>query len=187
MAALVASTRELFTEGVRAVLETWPVLQIAVDNGFGGVYSQQKADWMVDAVQQYFHDNSDLQQYEVEDFLSELMNNEFDTMVDDGSLPEVALQVCQMFKQCQQGKVEEVKGQISQLARKKSAGRVKATAVKSPAEEEEDESDEDDTEAMECDGAAGVSPNHAPPRPANPPAPPPDEADDGWTVVRKKK
>lgn len=31
--------------------------QIAVDNGFGGVYGHQKADWMVDVVQQYFHDN----------------------------------------------------------------------------------------------------------------------------------
>lgn len=31
--------------------------QIAVDNGFGGVYGQQKADWMVDVVQQFFHDN----------------------------------------------------------------------------------------------------------------------------------
>ncbi|XP_041955179.1 pre-rRNA-processing protein TSR2 homolog isoform X1 [Alosa sapidissima] len=187
MAALLTSTREVFTEGVRAVLETWPVLQIAVDNGFGGVYSQQKAEWMVDAVQQYFHDNSDLQQYEVEDFISELMNNEFDTMVDDGSLPGVAQQVCQMFKQCQQGKVEEVKSQISQLAKKKSTGRVKATAVKSP--EEEEESDEDVPEAMECEGAAQTSSSHAPPHEANLPAPPPDEAevDDGWTVVRKKK
>lgn len=33
--------------------------QIAVDNGFGGVYGQQKADWMVDVIQQYFHDNGD--------------------------------------------------------------------------------------------------------------------------------
>lgn len=31
----------------------------------------------------------DLEQDEVEDFLSELMSNEFDTVVDDGSLPEV--------------------------------------------------------------------------------------------------
>lgn len=31
----------------------------------------------------------DLQQYEVEDFLADLMNNEFDTVVDDGSLPQV--------------------------------------------------------------------------------------------------
>lgn len=33
--------------------------QIAVDNGFGGVYGHQKADWMVDVVQQYFLDNGE--------------------------------------------------------------------------------------------------------------------------------
>ncbi|KAM7411141.1 hypothetical protein PAMA_021225 [Pampus argenteus] len=86
--AASAASRELFTEGVRAVLSSWPVLQIAVDNGFGGVYGQQKADWLVDVVQQYFHDNADLQQCEVEDFISELMDQEFDTVVDDGSLPQ---------------------------------------------------------------------------------------------------
>lgn len=31
----------------------------------------------------------ELLQEEVEDFMSELMNNEFDTVVDDGSLPQV--------------------------------------------------------------------------------------------------
>ncbi|XP_063063670.1 pre-rRNA-processing protein TSR2 homolog [Engraulis encrasicolus] len=186
MAALVASTRELFTEGVRAVLETWPVLQIAVDNGFGGAYSQQKADWMVDAVQKYFHDNSDLQEYEVEDFLSEIMNTEFDTMVDDGSLPEVALQVCQMFKQCQQGKLDEVKGQISQLAKKKSVGRAKAVTRKGV--EETDESEDEDAEAMECEGGdAAGTPSQAPSRPADPPAAPSEEVEDGWTVVARKK
>uniref|UniRef100_A0A3Q3M6Z3 Pre-rRNA-processing protein TSR2 homolog n=1 Tax=Mastacembelus armatus TaxID=205130 RepID=A0A3Q3M6Z3_9TELE len=87
--AASAASRELFKEGVRAVLHTWPVLQIAVDNGFGGVYGQQKADWMVDVVQQYFHDNADLQQSEVEDFIAELMDQEFDTVIDDGSLPQV--------------------------------------------------------------------------------------------------
>lgn len=97
-----------------------------MDNGFGGVYGQQKADWLVDVVQQYFHDNSksvynftklvwaactwinsphriylalslsvcacksaDLQQYEVEDFIAQLIDQEFNTVVDDGSLPQV--------------------------------------------------------------------------------------------------
>ncbi len=31
--------------------------QIAVDHGFGGACSQQKAEWMVDALQQYFTEN----------------------------------------------------------------------------------------------------------------------------------
>nr|AAH92688.1 Dt1p1a10l protein [Danio rerio]AAI65180.1 Dt1p1a10l protein [Danio rerio] len=121
MAPLSSSTREVFSEAVRAVLETWPVLQIAVDNGFGGAFSQQKAEWMVDALQQYFTDNGDLQQDEVEDFISELMNNEFNTVVDDGSLPQVAQQVCGMFQQCEQGRLAEVREQILKLKQKKTS------------------------------------------------------------------
>ncbi|XP_016392776.1 pre-rRNA-processing protein TSR2 homolog isoform X1 [Sinocyclocheilus rhinocerous] len=182
MAPLASSTRELFTEAVRAVLETWPVLQIAVDNGFGGAYSQQKAEWMVDALRQYFIDNDELQQDEVEDFISDLMNNEFDTVVDDGSLPQVAQQVCEMFQQCQQDRLTEVREQIKQLIQKKSAGRAKATPAAA--------ADESQDEAMECDGGAdGASVNgaavkeqHLPPQAASH-----EEEDDGWTVVRRKK
>ncbi|XP_077415602.1 pre-rRNA-processing protein TSR2 homolog isoform X1 [Vanacampus margaritifer] len=89
--AASGDSRALFTDGVRAALQTWPVLQIAVDNGFGGVYGQEKADWLVDVVQQYFHDNANLKQYEVEDFISTLMDQEFHTVVDDGSLPQLSV------------------------------------------------------------------------------------------------
>ncbi|KAG7472678.1 hypothetical protein MATL_G00111420 [Megalops atlanticus] len=188
MDASLPPARELFTEAVRAVLDTWPVLQIAVDNGFGGVHSQQKADWMVDAVQQYFHQNADLESYEVEDFLADLMNNEFDTVVDDGSLPQVALQVCQLFKQCEQGKLSEVRGQIAQLTQKKNAGRAKATPVQTPADEEEEEEseEEDGGEPMECEGAAEGKPSAVPSKEKDPP-PPISPEEDGWTVVRRKK
>ncbi|XP_066500166.1 pre-rRNA-processing protein TSR2 homolog [Hoplias malabaricus] len=187
MAASVSSARALFGEGVRAVLHTWPVLQIAVDNGFGGVYSQQKANWMVEAVQQYFQENRDLEQEEVEDFLSELMNNEFDTVVDDGSLPQVAQKVCGMFLQCQQGKLDEVRELIKKLD--KSSGRAKATLVKTPEEEESDDDGDDDDESMECDEAvAGASGNRAAVQEhQHPAAPATEEEDDGWTVVRRRK
>lgn len=36
--------------------------------------------------------SADLQQYEVEDFIAELMDQEFNTVVDDGSLPQVHTQ-----------------------------------------------------------------------------------------------
>ncbi|KAI1892993.1 hypothetical protein AGOR_G00139220 [Albula goreensis] len=191
MAAPVVSAREVFAEAVKAVLETWPVLQIAVDNGFGGVYSQQKAEWMVDAVQQYFHQNANLEQYEVEDFLADLMNNEFDTVVDDGSLSQVALQVCQLFNQCQQGKLSEVKGQISQLSQKKVSGRAKATQMQTPADQEdedESEEEEDAVEAMECEGTTERKPSSMPPKEQDAtPSPSGDMDEDGWTVVRRKK
>ncbi|XP_035501130.1 pre-rRNA-processing protein TSR2 homolog [Scophthalmus maximus] len=175
--AASAASRELFTEGVRAVLHTWPVLQISVDNGFGGVYGQQKADWMVDVVQQYFHDNADLQQCEVEDFIAELMDQEFDTVVDDGSLPQVSFSLLQLFSQWKQGALQQLQHTINTLTQKKSQ-RSKVTA---PPKESDEESDEDETQVMECDSSTpSVSRTHPPP-------PPPQDEEDGWTVVRKKK
>ncbi|XP_033863141.3 pre-rRNA-processing protein TSR2 homolog [Acipenser ruthenus] len=177
-------TRELFAEGIRAVLGTWPALQIAVENGFGGAFSQQKAEWMVDAVQQYFSDNVDLQHLEVEDFLAEIVNNEFDTVVEDGSLPEVALQLCELFSQCSRGQLEEVKGRIAQLELKRSSvGRGKVVAD----EEEESSEEEEAAEAMDCDGAGSAS--TAMPADSSALSPrrqQPEPGEDGWTVVGKK-
>ncbi|KAF3840436.1 hypothetical protein F7725_006298 [Dissostichus mawsoni] len=156
--ATPAASRVLFSEAVRQVLLSWPVLQIAVDNGFGGVYGTQKADWMVDVVQQFFHDNADLQRGEVEDFLSDIMNQEFNTVVEDGSLP-------QMFSQWQQGALQTLRNTIDSLSQKKSER----------AKSDEDEEDEE-PQVMECEPSApSVS------RKADPP-----EEEDGWTVVKKK-
>ncbi|MBN3300086.1 TSR2 protein, partial [Amia calva] len=144
---------------------------------------------MVDVVQQYFHDNADLQPCEVEDFLAELMNNEFDTVVDDGSLSQVALQLSGFFEQCERGQLAEVRARITQLSQRKGTARVTAVPAKSPGQEEEEDSsseEEEEAEAMECEvgAAAGVSTQtHTLPE-DNAPAP---ETEDGWTVVRKKK
>ncbi|KAG7521330.1 hypothetical protein JOB18_046314 [Solea senegalensis] len=168
--AAAAASRELFTSGVRAVLHTWPVLQIAVDNGFGGVYGQQKADWMVDVVQQYFHDNADLQQSEIEDFIADLMDQEFDTVVDDGSLPQVSLSLLQMFSQWQQGALQQLQLKVNTMTQKRERAKVQAPPTVS------NNDDEEEMQVMES--APSVS--------RTPPAPPQEE-DDGWTVVRKRK
>ncbi|XP_038154332.1 pre-rRNA-processing protein TSR2 homolog [Cyprinodon tularosa] len=173
MAASKAS-RELFTEGVRAVLQTWPVLQIAVDNGFGGVYGQQKADWMVDVVQQYFHDNADLQRWEVEDFLSQLLDQEFNTVVEDGSLPQVSTRLLELFAQWQQGALQQLQHTIQTLTQSKTQ-RAKVTAPPTQSDEESDE----ETQVMEVEASS--------PSVSGVPPPPPQDEDDGWTVVRRKK
>ncbi|XP_068189341.1 pre-rRNA-processing protein TSR2 homolog isoform X2 [Antennarius striatus] len=169
--AASAASRELFAKGVQAVLQSWPVLQIAVDNGFGGVYGQQKADWMVDVVQQYFLDNADLQQEEVEDFIAQLMDQEFDTVVDDGSLPQIAVSLLQVFSQWQQGALQQLKHTINILTQR-SDKRAKVTAQPTESDDDSDETQ------MDCQSSS-------PPVRTQPPPPPPDE--DGWTVVRKKK
>ncbi|XP_061590784.1 pre-rRNA-processing protein TSR2 homolog [Cololabis saira] len=173
--AASAASRELFKDGVRAVLAGWPVLQIAVDNGFGGVYGQQKADWMVDVIHQYFHDNADLQQYEVEDFITELMDQEFNTMVEDGSLPEVCVRLLHFFSLWKQGALQQLQDAIGSLTNSRTQ-RVKVTAPPASSDEESDS----EPQPMVCEES---SPSSSRPRPP----PPPDDEEDGWTVVRKKK
>ncbi|XP_068034769.1 pre-rRNA-processing protein TSR2 homolog isoform X2 [Anomalospiza imberbis] len=64
------------------------MLQLAVAQGFGGPQGPEKAAWLSSALLDFFTQNADLEQEEVEDFLAEVMDNEFDTVVEDGSLQQ---------------------------------------------------------------------------------------------------
>ncbi|XP_038638161.1 pre-rRNA-processing protein TSR2 homolog [Scyliorhinus canicula] len=188
MAALKEEARLLFTEGVRSALEAWAALQVAVENGFGGAHSQQKADWMVNAVAQYFYDNVDLESEEIEELLADMVYNEFDTVIEDGSLPEVALQIRTFFGLCQRGQEAEVRGRIGELAQRKGNVKVNAVEGESPGvADDSSEEDDDETEAMDC----GPHGSNSEPSPLQQPGPsttaeePPPQ--DGWTVVRRKR
>ncbi|KAK2505812.1 hypothetical protein MC885_014045 [Smutsia gigantea] len=145
MAGAGADLRAHFRAGVRAALEAWPALEIAVENGFGGVHSQEKAEWLGGAVEEYFFRNADLELDEVEDFLGELMTNEFDTVVEDGSLPQVSQQLQTMFHHFQRGDGAALKKMVSCITQRKC--RVRATALKTA--RETDETDADSVEEME--------------------------------------
>ncbi|XP_003420417.2 pre-rRNA-processing protein TSR2 homolog [Loxodonta africana] len=179
----------LFGAGVRAALEAWPALQIAVENGFGGVHSQEKAEWLGDAVQEYFSRNADLELDEVEDFLGELMTNEFDTVVEDGSLPQVSQQLQTMFHHFQRGDGAALREMASHITQRKC--RVTATALTTARETDEDEDDADSMEEMEVtatNGGAttdGVCPQ---PEPSDLDSQKEEDiVEDGWTIVRRKK
>ncbi|XP_069799006.1 pre-rRNA-processing protein TSR2 homolog [Dendropsophus ebraccatus] len=196
MAARSSDSRGVFYEAVRAVLGSWPVLQIAVENGFGGPHVQEKAQWMVGAVHEYFHTNSDLEQYEVEETLQGILNDEFDTVVEDGSLPMIAQQLCTLYSQCQHGDTSSVREKIAQLSQKKYNVKANVQEVRSAEDEEEESSSDEDDEAMECETSIPAPSTSA----ATSTAPStsasgghngePEEGEpeaDGWTVVRRKK
>ncbi|XP_008070865.1 pre-rRNA-processing protein TSR2 homolog [Carlito syrichta] len=190
MAGAGDDARSLFQAGIRAALEAWPALQIAVENGFGGVHSQEKAEWLGGAVEDYFMRNANLELDEVEDFLGELMTNEFDTVVEDGSLPQVSQQLQTMFHYFQRGDRTALKEMVSHITQRKY--KVTATTLRTARQTEEDD-DADSVEEMEVtamnDGAAtdGACPQ---PEPSGPDAQTIKEEDiveDGWTIVRRKK
>uniref|UniRef100_A0A8C4QWU8 Pre-rRNA-processing protein TSR2 homolog n=1 Tax=Eptatretus burgeri TaxID=7764 RepID=A0A8C4QWU8_EPTBU len=136
---LSSGTSVLFHQSVQAVLQAWPVLQIVVDHGFGGSQSKEKVDWMVDVVERFFIDNKDLHKHEVEDFLEDILNNEFNTLVEDGSLPQVSQQLCTLFHLCQSGRDADVSDHILQLLQASSS--TKANVVQAPLVESSSESE----------------------------------------------
>ena len=62
--------------------------------------SQRKAEWMVDVTENWFYLNDQIENYEVADFLEEIMHNEFSLKVDDGSLLQVGTYVTEYYKIC---------------------------------------------------------------------------------------
>ncbi|KAG8510361.1 Pre-rRNA-processing protein TSR2 [Galemys pyrenaicus] len=189
MAGAGEDSRALFGAGVRAALEAWPALQIAVENGFGGVHSQEKAEWLGGAVEEYFFHNADLELDEVEDFLGELMTNEFDTVVEDGSLPQVSQQLQTMFHHFQRGDGPALREMASFITQRKC--KVRATTLTTARETDED--DADGVEEMEVtatiDGATrgGDGPQPEPEDPESQTIKEEDIVEDGWTIVRRKK
>ncbi|ERE63824.1 pre-rRNA-processing protein TSR2 homolog isoform X3 [Cricetulus griseus] len=194
MAGAAEDVRTLFGAAIRAALEAWPALQIAVENGFGGVHTQEKAEWLGGAVEDYFIANVDLALEEIEDFLGELMTTEFDTVVEDGSLPQVSQELQTMFQHFQKGDGAALQEMTSNINQKKC--KVTATPLKTAKETGVDEEDVDSVEEMEVkevtatnDGTTTdvVCPQPQPSDPDPQTIKEEDIVEDGWTIVRRKK
>ncbi|XP_004606536.1 pre-rRNA-processing protein TSR2 homolog isoform X1 [Sorex araneus] len=188
MAGAGEDSLALFAAGVRAALETWPALQIAVENGFGGVHSQEKAVWLGDAIEEYFMRNADLELDEVEDFIGELMTNEFDTIVEDGSLTQVSQQLQTMFHYFQKGDGAALRDMVSHIIQRKC--RVRATTLTAA---KDDDNDVDSVEEMEVtttsngEATNGLCSQPDSSRPDFESIKEEDIVEDGWTIVRRKK
>lgn len=54
---MAAGTPAMFPEAASCVLRGWGALRLATEHSFGGPYSKEKAEWMEEAVVQYFVEN----------------------------------------------------------------------------------------------------------------------------------
>ncbi|XP_020835706.1 pre-rRNA-processing protein TSR2 homolog isoform X2 [Phascolarctos cinereus] len=195
MAASTERVWALFGAGVRTVLEAWPALQIAVENSFGGVHSREKALWLGGAVWDYFVQNADLEQDEVEDFLADIMSTEFDTLVEDGSLRQVSQQLQTVFRYCQSGEEPLLREFITHMGQKQME--VKAMEVRTFEQTNDNDPDQEEnidggTEEMEV-----IDIRETPALPSGAQAGPSaaiklasvghEAAEDGWIVIQRKK
>lgn len=189
---MAQSNSNIFHGVVNKVLSNWTALNLAVEHGMGGPQSRQIASWMVDYMNEIFVENPNIEPYEVSDILSELMDNEFQTICDDNSPDEVGAELCRFFRLLREGQTELLNTELSKL-QKCNLLQCKNVSVSSDSENvsasEQDESVGETQsgangvqEAMELDESAEQMQTDSGNTETQG-----DSEDMGWTVVKGKR
>ena len=92
-----------FDLAIALTLSSWSALTIAVQNSWGGPLSSEKRDWFAGAVSTLMEETPDADVDYVEEFLLQVMNDEFETYLDDGSAEGVAAKIVGLRKQVWEG------------------------------------------------------------------------------------
>lgn len=133
---------ETFKKAVRYILTEWPSLTLAIENGMGGAQARDIREWMCKTVAEAVLKDKDI---DLDEYISELINNEFDTLIEDGSLEYNTKWIEKFYKDCLQGKEQDVINSIDQAAAKKvSLGNVKIPPPVCATQESSDDDDDDD-------------------------------------------
>jgi pre-rRNA-processing protein TSR2 len=172
-------------------LFAWPALTLAVQNAWGGdkQMSSDKRDWLAGAVSDLLTSNppqiADVS--DLEEVLLQVMNDEFEIVVDDGSAEEVARKIWGSAEKLQAGDVTDLTEMYTRWQEKQAKGGEKLTGFVRGEDKEGDETDWDDGDDEE--EYEDVELTDAPSVPAVPKQKAEPEIDeDGFTkVVGKKK
>ena len=169
--------RNLFKQSVAVALEEWDSLQACVEHGMGGDCVDEKVDWMIDVVKQYFIDTRSSFDFEdAVNYVEEIMDKEFDTLIEDGSTEVLIKKIEKFFRLNNEQKYDELRGILNEkaakLAETKETRRQKRKENKLNEDLEEfDMNSGDDSESDEedCNQADPKKDNRA------------TMDDDGWT------
>eukprot|EP00854_Cymbomonas_tetramitiformis_P002221 gene2222-2932_t len=159
---------EKFKEGVAVILQRWTAYDLALTNGWGGRSSQEKGDNFFLELLHWFHGGTGaLYVDELEELLDEVLQNDFNTVCDDGSVRQVAEQLLKLYEDVGRGNMAEVdkllgstktsaaKQSVSMKKQRGESGSVARNAVHGGEDSEEDTSSEEEEE--EEAGGAGAT------------------------------
>lgn len=171
-----------FDNGIWYALSLWPALHVAVQNSWGGPDSSEKRDWFAGAVSDLFGGRQDTDAEDLEAFMLQIMQDEFDCNVEDETEGEVARTILVLRKGLLEGSLAE----FENLERRwKNRGMMKADVQVVDAGDGEVGDDEDIDEMDEDEDRAPQGVQQAPREPRERPQPEVD--DDGFTKVVGKK
>lgn len=96
-------------EGISLVLSRWTALQMAVESRWGGPNSRQKLEELASAISSWFINvKESLYIDDLENLLDENMEQSFNTVIEDGSIEEVAEQLMAVHEDLVQGNYASV-------------------------------------------------------------------------------
>ncbi|ROT36595.1 hypothetical protein SODALDRAFT_315605 [Sodiomyces alkalinus F11] len=211
-----ADAQKNFEQSVVLSLHLWPGLTVAVQNGWGGEDSSDKRDWFAGAVADLFApfdkiinsvavpraDSAGTAPEEpdapyVEEFLLQVMLDEFDVNIDDDSAYDVAKEIVRLRAECARGRfddVSELRNRWESRKGKKVAVLVQADPDADDDDDDDDEDDDDDDDDDDDEDRNGreinddIEMDKAPQLVSAPKEKPPTEVDeDGFTKVTKRR
>ncbi|XP_036345988.1 pre-rRNA-processing protein TSR2 homolog [Rhagoletis pomonella] len=138
-----------FQKNFRLVLEkifnNWQNLRLAVEHGMGGRNGQQQAIEIMEYTYKYCIGNENITQGELQDVVEELLDQEFDTICEDGSIPEICRNLLRYKSLCFSGEYAQIESELSKLPQGKEWLRPDVKIVYTPIAGENSSSEDDDS------------------------------------------
>ncbi|KAL8904274.1 MAG: hypothetical protein Q9207_003370 [Kuettlingeria erythrocarpa] len=138
--------QQKFDLSISLTLSTWPALTLAVQNFWGGPLSSEKRDWFAGAVSDLFSSQpeSTIDDEYLEEFLLQVMMDEFEVNVEDESGAEIASKILGLRKLTAQGDFGMVDEMLTRWRERQARGEERVTFQSRQGEEDDDEDEEDD-------------------------------------------
>ncbi|KAF3936757.1 hypothetical protein ABW19_dt0202344 [Dactylella cylindrospora] len=140
-----------FENGMTILLNTWPALSLAVEQEFGGPDSADKRDWMCGAVADLFTSTPATDAEDLESFLLQILEDEFETALEDDSAYIVSQRILLLRQQCSSNDfsgVETLQGIWARIGKNKA--KVQVVREDSDSDDEEEGEDEMDVDMDEA-------------------------------------
>lgn len=186
---LQPTTPEAYLDlGITLAINNWPALTLAVQSLWGGPTSSDKRDWLCGAISDMLNERPETDAEDLEDVLIQVMNDEFDVVVEDESATPVAAQIMEIKKGVEKGDFGAVQELMDAWQKKSQQKANNAAAAFKKVETNDDDQERDDEEDGDNVAQGDVDMDEAPSLVRAPKEKVEPEVDeDGFTKVVGKK
>lgn len=145
--------QQKFDLSIAIALSTWQALTLAVQEQWGGPDSAEKRDWFAGAISDLFQSSPEAVDGEyLEEFMLQVMNDEFEVNVEDGSGEPVAELIIKLRKETAQGQFSRVDDMFKKWDEKqKQGGKDQVKFARVQDQDDDTDWDSDDMEQDEQD------------------------------------